>query len=190
MAYPVTFDIQKPAKFTRPGVFIRLIGLFILGIANWLVFVLLPLYAAMQISSKKEGYLQNETVKGWLRSYMALFAYCYLLTDEFEGAKDPSFKFDVTPGGTPTLGGALLRYITTIPHFIALGILGWVAGLFWFIGSVMILLTEDYPQGLYDFNLGAARWQARMLGYYSSLVQEYPPFALDMGSESAAPTTS
>lgn len=190
MAYPVTFDISKPAKFTRPNVFIRLIGLFILGIANWLVLFLLPLYAAMQISSQKEKYLQNETVKGWLRSYMGLYAYCYLLTDEFEGAKDPSFRFDVAPQGTPSLGAALLRYITGIPHFIALGILGWIAGIVWVVGSVMILIQEDYPAGLYDFNRGVARWMARYAAYHASLVQEYPPFALDTGPEGAASSPS
>lgn len=191
MAYPVTFDISKPAKFTRPNVFIRLIGAFIYGIVNWLVIVLLPLYAAVQISSQKEKYLQNETVKGWLKSYIGLASYVYLLTDEFDGTKDPSFRFDVTPGGTPSLGGALLRYIFGIPHMIAIGILGWVASIIWFVGSVMILFNEDYAAGLYDIQRGIVRWIARYVAYHASLVQEYPPFAFDTGSEgaAAAPTT-
>lgn len=189
--YPVTFDISKPAKFTRPNVFIRIIGAFIYGIVNWLVIVLLPLYAAIQISSQKEKYLQNETVKGWLKSYVGLASYVYLLTDEFDGTKDPSFRFDVTPGGTPSLGGALLRYIFGIPHMIAIGILGWVASIIWFVGSVMILFNEDYAAGLYDIQRGIVRWIARYVAYHASLVQEYPPFAFDTGSEgaAAAPTT-
>jgi hypothetical protein len=188
-AYTATFDIAKPARFTRPNVFIRIIGVFIFGIVNWLVVVLLPLYAAFQISSQKEKYLQNETVKGWLRSYIGLCAYVYLLTDEFDGSKDPSFRFDVTPGGTPTLGGALLRYIMGIPHILIIGALGSVASIIWFIGSVMILISEDYAAGLFDINRGVVRWIARYAPYHASLVQEYPPFAFDTGAEGAAPAT-
>ncbi len=189
MAYPVTFDISKPNRFTRPNVFIRIIGAIILGIVNWLVIVLLPLYAAFQISSQKEKYLENETVKGWLRGFAGLNAYVYLLTDEFDGTKDPSFRYEITPGGTPTLGGALLRYIMGIPHLLILGALGSVAGIIWIIGSVMILISEDYAAGLFDFNRGAVRWIARYAAYHASLVQEYPPFAFDTGAEGAAPAT-
>lgn len=189
-AYPATFDISKPARFTRPNVFIRIIGAIILGIVNWLVIVLLPLYAAFQISSQKEKYLENETVKGWLRSYVGLCSYVYLLTDEFDGTKDPTFRFDVTPGGTPSLGAALLRYIFGIPHLLIIGVLGWLASIIWLIGSIMILLNEDYSAGLYDINRGVVRWIARYAAYHASLVQEYPPFAFDTGSEGAASSTS
>jgi len=189
MAYPVTFDIAKPNRFTRPNVFIRIIGAIILNVINWLVVVLLPLYAAFQIASQKEKYLENDTVRGWLRSFIGLNAYVYLLTDEFDGTKDPSFRYEITPGGTPTLGGALLRYITAIPHLLILSALGSVAGIIWIIGSVMILISEDYAAGLFDINRGIVRWMARSVPYYASLVQEYPPFAFDMGAEGAAPAT-
>lgn len=189
MAYPVTFDITKPSRFTRPNVFIRILGSIIFSIVNWLVLVLLPLYAAFQISSQKEKYLENETVKGWLRSYIGLCAYVYLLTDEFDGTKDASFRFEISPGGTPTLGGALLRYIMGIPHFLIIGALGSVAGIIWIIGSVMILISEDYAAGLFDINRGVVRWIARYALYHASLVQEYPPFAFDMGGEGTAPAT-
>lgn len=188
--YRVTFDISKPAKFTRPNVFIRIIGAFILGIVNWLVIVLLPIYAAIQISSQKEKYLENATVKGWLKSYVGLCAYVYLLTDEFDGTKDPTFKFDVTPGGTPSVGGALLRWIFGIPHLLIIGVLGWLASIIWLIGSIMILLNETYADGLFDIQRGVVRWIARYVAYHASLVQEYPPFAFDTGPEGAASSPS
>ena len=187
MAYPVTFDISKPAKFTRPNVFVRIIGAIILSIVNWLVIVLLPIYAAIQISSQREKYLQNETVKGWLKSYVGLYAYVYLLTDEFDGTKDPSFRFDVQPEGTPSVGSAILRWIMGIPHLLIISALTSVAGIIWIIGSIMILFQEDYPAGLYDFNRGVVRWVARYSAYHASLVQLYPPFAFDMGAEAQAP---
>jgi hypothetical protein len=188
--YPVTFDISKPAKYARPNVFIRIIGAIILSVVNWLVIVLLPIYAAIQISSQKEKYLQNETVKGWLKSYIGLYSYVYLLTEDFDGTKDRSFRFDVAPEGTPSLGSALLRYIFGIPHLLIISALTSVAGIIWIIGSIMILFQEDYPAGLYDFNRGVVRWVARYAAYHASLVQLYPPFAFDTGSEGAASSPS
>lgn len=188
-AYPATFDIEKPKRFTRPNVFIRILGAIIFSVVNWLVVVLLPLYAAFQISSQKEKYLQNETVKGWLRGYLGLCSYVYLLTDEFDGSKDPSFRFDVTPGGSPSVGSALLRYIYGIPHILIIGALGSVASIIWIIGSVMILISEDYSASLFDINRGVVRWIARYAPYHASLVQDYPPFAFDMGTEGAAPAS-
>jgi hypothetical protein len=190
MAYPVTFDISKPAKFTRPNVFIRIIGYFILGIVNWLVVVLLPIYAAVQISSQKEKYLENETVKGWLRSYVGLFSYVMVLTDEFDGSKDPNFRFELTPGGTPSVGGALLRWIFGIPHLLIISALVSVGAIIWLIASVMILLNETYADGLNDIQRGIVRWVARYAAYHASLVQEYPPFAFDTGPEGGAASSS
>ncbi|HVP04150.1 MAG TPA: DUF4389 domain-containing protein [Dehalococcoidia bacterium] len=182
--YPATFDIAKPAKFERPAVFIRIIGYFILGIVNWLVIVLLPLYAAIRVASKKDKFLaeDGETIKGWLRSYVGLYAYVMVLTDKFDGVSDPSFRFDVTPGGTPTVGSALLRWITNIPHLLIVSALVSVSFIIWIIASVMIFFTGTYPDGLYDFNRGVVRWIARIAPYHGSLVGEYPPFAFDMGA--------
>jgi hypothetical protein len=188
-AYPVTFDIAKPEKFGRPQVFVRIIAYFILGIVNWLVIVLLPIYAAVQISSQKEKYLQNETVKGWLRSYVGLYAHVMVLTDKFDGVSDPSFRFDVQPQASPTVGSALLRWIMGIPHLLIISALVSVGAIIWLIASVMILIQEDYPAGLADFNRGVVRWIARFVGYYASLVDEYPPFAFDTGAEGGAPAT-
>jgi hypothetical protein len=186
-SYPATFDISRPEKFNRVQVFIRILGYFILGIVNWLLIVLLPIYAAFQISSQKEKYLQNETVKGWLRSYVGLYSYVMVLTDKFDGVSEPSFHFDVSPQGSPSVGSALLRWIFGIPHLLILSALISVGGVIWLIASVMILFTETYPEGLSDFNRGIVRWVARYAAYHASLVEEYPPFALDMGAEGATP---
>ena len=51
----------------------------------------------------------------------------------------------------------------------------------------MILIQETYPGGIYNYLRGVLRWQARLLAYMASLVDEYPPFALDMESEGTAP---
>lgn len=145
-AYSVIFDIARPQKFQRPAVSIRLIGYFILGIVNWLVIVLLPIYGALRISSKgADRFLEEdgEKIKGWLRSYIGLYAYVMVTTDVFDGVSDSSFRFDVTPQGKPTVGSALLRWITSIPSLLILGALASVGYVIWIIASIMILIQED-----------------------------------------------
>ena len=50
-----------------------------------------------------------------------------------------------------------------------------------------ILVRETYPAALYDFQRGVLRWQARLLAYHASLVDEYPPLAFYTGPEPAPP---
>ena len=47
-------------------------------------------------------------------------------------------------------------------------------------------VDEKWGRGLYDFQRGITRLAARLVAYHASLVQEYPPFAFDMGPEDAA----
>jgi Domain of unknown function (DUF4389) len=73
--------------------------------------------------------------------------------------------------GYPPFGDA-------IPHFIALFFVlfaWWVTAI---VAWVAILLTGDYPGGLYDFGAGALRWLLRVEAYMLLLVDDYPPFSL------------
>jgi hypothetical protein len=45
----------------------------------------------------------------------------------------------------------------------------------WFV----ILFTGSYPQGLFDFGVGALRWLLRVEAYLLLLIDEYPPFSLE-----------
>ena len=42
----------------------------------------------------------------------------------------------------------------------------------------VILFTGAYPQGLYEFGVGALRWRIRVEAYMLLMVDEYPPFSL------------
>ena len=190
--YPVTFEVTQPPKFERPQVFIRLVAYFVLSLVLSLAYWGLPIVAAIWISQKgSQRYLEEDGPKitGWLRWMTALSAYVYTLTDRFPSDEDTSVRYEVHRGGSPSVGSALLRLIMSIPSLIGLAILNWVAGIVWIIAAVMILIQETYPQGLYDFMCGVVRWQARLVAYHASLVDEYPPFAFDMGSQSSAPPT-
>lgn len=191
--YPVTFDVARPEKFERPQVFLRiLVGVIVYLVASWaigIVYLALPVVAAIFVSQKGgEKYLEEDgpRVTGWLRWVVAVYAYLGILTDRFPTEKpEDVVRFEVRTGGSPTVGTALLRLIYSIPSALVVSLLGIVSAVIWIIAAIMVLVQESYSEGLYNFQRGVLRWEARLLGYHASLVDEYPPFALDTGPEAA-----
>jgi len=201
VAYPVTFNIEQPEKFNRAQVVLRLLIVILLAfLANalgWiygLIYLALPVLAAIFISQKGARTYLDESRNGmqrWLRFIIGFYAYLHLLTDRIPEDKptDP-VHYAITPTGSPSVGQALLRIILGIPHVIVLFFLGIVAFVLMVVAAIMILVQESYPAGIYGFLRGYVRWQARLLAYMASLVDEYPPFAFDTGPEAdPAPAT-
>jgi hypothetical protein len=197
--YPVTFDVVRPERFERTQVFLRILLLIIIsivtGAVGWifgLVYLALPVLAAILVSNRgRERFIEEDgpRVSGWLRWLVAFYAYLLILTDRFPTERPGEIvRFEVRAGGSPTAGSALLRLIYSIPNAFVFLLLGIVSVAVWLIAAVMVLMRESYPEGLYNFQRGVLRWEARLLGYHASLVEEYPPFALDMGSAEEAPT--
>ncbi|TMB98902.1 MAG: DUF4389 domain-containing protein [Chloroflexi bacterium] len=192
--YPVTFNVTRPEKFERPQVVLRVLVIVVLsmlaGAIGWvfgLVYLAVPVIAAILISQRGgDRYIAEQAprVTNWLRWYLAIYSYVSILTDRFT-TEDPAsvITFDIRPGGSPTVGSALLRLIYSIPSALAVALLGIIGAIIWIIAVISILINENYSQGLYDFQLGIMRWHARLLGYHASLVERYPPFALDTGTE-------
>jgi hypothetical protein len=197
-SYGATFDIAQPQKFDRVHIAIRLLILIILGILGgvigWLygaVYLAVPVAAAILISQRgAEQYLAgaNQNMTKWLRYLLAFYVYMGLLTDRLPNEEPKeTLHFEVATSGSPTAGSTLLRIILAIPSAIVLGLLGIVAGVLVLFAAIMILIQETYPEGVYNFLRGVVRWEARLFAYIASLVDEYPPFALDTQSEAPAP---
>ncbi len=187
-AYPVTFDTVRPEKFERPQVFLRIIVYFVFSFISSALYLALPVLAAIWTSQKgADKYLEEDgpKLKGWLRWAVAVEAYVFMLTDTFPSSEDTSVSFEVQASGKPTVGSALLRLIMSIPSAIVLSVLTWVSAVIWIIAAIQVLMQETYSAGLYDFQRGVVRWQARLYAYHASLVDEYPPFAFDTGAETA-----
>ena len=198
-SYPASFDVDRPDKFERPQLALRIVVLIVLsllgGAFGWilgLVYLAFPALAAIFISQKgPEKFLEEDgpRMTGWLRWVLALYSYIAILTDRFPTEKPGDIIcFEVQTGGSPTVGSALLRLIYSIPSAFVLALLGIVASIIWLIAAVMILVQENYADGLYDFQRGVLRWEARLLAYHASLVEQYPPFALDTGPEPSPAT--
>jgi hypothetical protein len=192
MAYPVTFDVERPPVFQRAHVFVR-VGLLVvigwLGHPVGLLWLGLPLAAAILVSQKGgQRYLDEDgpTITRVLRWIVAVVAYLALLTDRLPGAGEQPVRFEVDRSGSPTTGSALLRILYAIPSLIVFAILAFVGAIVWVIAAIFVLVHERYPESLWRFLLGLVRWEACLLAYLSSLVDRYPPFALETASMAPA----
>jgi len=196
MAYPATFDIQPPQQFDKAQVALRILIIFVLiffqvgSIVFGGAYLVLPVIAAILISQKgAQQYLadaQTGPVK-WLRFLMMFYSYMALATDKLSTQEPETIvRLEVQPGGSPTVGNALLRIILAIPHAIILGFIGIAFAVVWLISAISILASGSCPEWASNFIRGYLRWNARLLAYMASLVDEYPPFSFQNGAVSPA----
>jgi hypothetical protein len=150
-----------------------------------------PVVAAVLIAQKGGQRFVAEDAQRmtiWLRFVSGLLAYLGLLSHELPTLARPTVILEMTPAGSPTVGSALLRILKGIPNAIVLAIFGCAGWVVWIIAAVAILIKEQYPVSLWNFQLGIVRWQVRLLAYLTSLVEPYPPFALDTDHADVAQT--
>jgi hypothetical protein len=193
---PVTFDVERPPAFQRAHVFLRVALLVVIGWIGHPVGLLwlgLPVVAAILVSQKGGQRYQDEdgpTVTRVLNWILDLVAYLALLTDRLPGRGEHPARFQVDRSGSPTVGSALLRILYAIPSLIVLAILTFVGAIVWVIAVIRVLVDEKYPASMWRFLLGLVRWEASLLAYLASLVDRYPPFALETDSVSPAAPSS
>lgn len=197
--YPVEIQVTPPVRFDRLQVLLRIAILVAIGALGasmgwigWALYLALPLVAAVAISTRGgTAYLVEVgpplgRLLGWV---VAFYGYMMLVVDRFPTQlEDPGLRVAVRTTGAPTVGSALLRWLTSLPSAAVFALLGVIAGLLAFLAALWILVTETEPAGIVRFQIGMVRWNARLLAYHASLVEEYPPFAFDepMGRAHAA----
>jgi len=118
----------------------------------------------------------------YLRWRVRALAYFSLLEDAYPPFGDAPYRASVEiadPAGPRDRLTVAFRILLAIPQFIALFfvVLAWcfTTMIAWFV----ILFTGAYPQGLYEFGVGALRWLLRVQAYLLLLVDDYPPFSLE-----------
>lgn len=189
---PVGFEVDRPPAFTREHVFLRVALLIVFGWLGhpWgLLWLGLPVVAAILVSQKGGQRYLNENGPGVTRVLnwiLDLAAYLALLTDELPGGGRHAVRFQVERSGSPTVGSVLLRIVWAIPSLIVLAVLSFVGAIVWLLAAVRVLVDERYPESLWRFLAGLVRWEAHLLAYLASLVDDYPPFTLASGSVSPA----
>ena len=117
----------------------------------------------------------------YLRWRVRALAYFMLLEDAYPPFGDAPYPASIEiadPPGPRDRVAVGLRILLAIPHIIVLFFVllawGFTTIAAWFI----ILFTGNYPQGLYEFGVGALRWRLRVETYMLLMVDEYPPFSL------------
>jgi len=188
--YPVHYQVEPPALFTRLELFARFLAFLligILGVSFGSVFVLaylaLPVVAATRISSRgADVYLRDDAPRlaRALRWYDAVCAWAGLVTDRLPAqTHDETILLSIEPGGHPTARSALLRVFHGLPSAIVLAVLLWVGALVWIWAALSILFHRRVGSAAFAYLVGLQRWSIRLLAFQASLVEPYPPFSFD-----------
>lgn len=197
--YPTRFDVAYPDGLNRGTTLIRVV-------------LLLPVMVVLSLLSyfSYAGALMGFTTVFWRKKYpLWLFtglagangyvarssAYWLLLTDHF-----PSFsreespvllEFDQPPSGHLSRWRVLIwKSILLIPHFIVLSCLMVAIFAVTVIAWFGILLTGNYPRGLFQFSVGVQRWYWRVVSYFLSFNDRFPPYALSPEAGPASNSTT
>jgi hypothetical protein len=147
--------------------------------AYWLVYLALPVVAALLVSRDGATRYLGEDSRGTIRVLRwaaRAYAYLWLLSDAVPSAEASAgpVDFEVVPGGAPTPSSALVRLLSSLPALLLLSLLSIVAVPLWVIGAVAILITERTPAPIADFIAMKLRYQFRLVAYHLSLVDAYP----------------
>ena len=195
----VSFDVERPARFSRGAVPMRALILFLFfipGSINWVASLFyLPVTSAVLVHQKGgDRFLAEDSERlsvlvGWI---VGIYSYFAFLTDSFtlDARESIGIHFAVEPSGSPTTRSALLRIVKSLPNVIVFGVFGIAALGVWLVAGLSILITGNYPRPLYAYQRAINRWQARLFSYHTSLVDNYPPFALSLGREAPETTVS
>ena len=118
----------------------------------------------------------------YMRWRVRALAYLMLLEDQYPPFGDAAYPASLTiedPAGQRNRLTVLVRILLGIPHLIVLVFLiiaWWLTAV---VAWLLILVTGEYPRGLYDFGVGVLRWLLRVQAYMLLMVDEYPPFSLN-----------
>ncbi len=72
-----------------------------------------------------------------------------------------------------------VKWLLAIPHFIALFFLGIGAYVVLILSAFAVLITGNYPEGMFNFMVGVLRWGLRVGAYLCYMTDAYPPFSLE-----------
>ena len=116
----------------------------------------------------------------YLRWRMRAVAYLMLLEDAYPPFGDAPYpaSIDIVDPPVRSRLTVALRLLLALPHLFVLAFVLLAWGFTTIVAWFMIVFTGTYPQGLYEFGVGALRWRLRVEAYLLLMVDEYPPFSL------------
>ena len=92
-----------------------------------------------------------------------------------------TYAYNEEPSRGLALAGAIffLKAILLFPHFIVVGILGWLTQVVAFIGYWIVVFTGKMPDGIANIIDMYLRWYTRTSGWLYGITDAYPPFESD-----------
>jgi Domain of unknown function (DUF4389) len=188
--YPVTFAAENPGEGrNRLTTFFRLLiaipWLIVGGIYGFVAYLAAigAWFSIVFTGAYPEG-LYN-FVSGYIRFLGRLYAYIYLLTDEyppFNGEVDPAYPVGV---GTPPALAEYdrlktgLRLIFGIPVLLLSYVQALIAEVVALIGWFAILFTGNMSDGFFNPIRSATAYQTRAAAYFLLITEDWPPFSLE-----------
>lgn len=189
--------------------------LFVLAVL-WIAFALLSVVAFFAIlftGRYPRGIFDfNVGVLRWTWR-VEFYAYGALGTDKYppftlQDVPDYPAHLDVKYPEHLSRGLVLVKWwLLAIPHYIVVGFFvgggtwfaataddrawawgGGLVGLLVLVAAVVLLFTGRYPRSVFDLVLGMNRWALRVAAYAGLMVDQYPPFRLDMGGDDPGTT--
>ena len=196
--YPMRFDVAYPEKLSRWKTTLRIFLVIPAWIFSWLVSQLIS--AALVIGwttvfwRKKYPLWLFEGLSGAYEHSARVWSYGALLTDKFPSFSredSPVFlEYDEPPSGLLSRWRVFFwKFLLLIPTFIALGFLALAVFVVTMLAWFAILITGNYPRGLFQFSVGVQRWYFRVVGYFASFNDRYPPYSLS-GETGPAPNST
>lgn len=185
-AYPVHFDVLYPEGGNRFMILIR----WLLALPHYIVLYFLQLIASilvfvawfiLLITGRYPSGMFS-FVEGYLRWSMNVSAYVYFHNQYppfsmNEGDYDP-LMFSVTEQDSYSRLSVLFRVFLLIPHIIVLYFLQLAAAVVGLVMVLVVLVTGNYPRGMFNFLVGVGRWTARLNAYAFLLTDKFPPFSM------------
>ncbi|MFL5843189.1 MAG: DUF4389 domain-containing protein [Solirubrobacteraceae bacterium] len=197
--YPIGYEADFAEQRSRLTTFFRYfmaIPLMIVAIfygIGLLVCTVIAWFSIMFTAKYPAGLYEFSA--GASRYLGRMSAYLRLITDvypPFDGGEHPEYPVRISfapPLESYSRLKTFFRYILAIPVMLiayALGILGNVCA---FLSWVLIVITGKQAKGLQDALNLANAYGIRASGYYTLLVEDWPPFSVqDASSGQPAPT--
>ena len=184
--YPVQFSVDYgDGTRSRLTTFFRLITMIPIVIVLAVVSYSSATFAAflMILFRKKYPKWLFDFEVELLRFNNRVSAYVSLLTDEYPSTdEEQSVHLDIAyPDAGAELNRfmPLIKWLLAIPHYIVIVILEIAALIVTIIAWFAIIITGKYPEGMFNFAVGVARWANRVAAYALLLTTDrYPPFRL------------
>lgn len=183
--YPVVTEFDRQDEYSR---FLPIVKNLLL-IPHWVVlffiyigafFAIVGSWFAVLFTGKYPAGIHS-FVTGTYRWTTRAIAYGFLMTDRyppfsFDDDDEYPARFDIAYTEKIARWRPLVHWLLVIPYAIVASVLMTLAYVVTIIAFFAILFTKNFPQGMFDFNVVAMRWQNRSAAYNLWMTEKYPPF--------------